>query len=69
MRETLGIDLSQRLLFEAPTLAVFAAQVETLQTAASQGDSQTQSAIARLPGNEHLPQSMAQNRLWFLWQL
>ncbi|EGH35653.1 peptide synthase, partial [Pseudomonas syringae pv. japonica str. M301072] len=33
------------------------------------GDSQTQSAIARLPGNEHLPQSMAQNRLWFLWQL
>ncbi|EGH35162.1 peptide synthase, partial [Pseudomonas syringae pv. japonica str. M301072] len=37
LRETLGIDLSQRLLFEAPTLAVFAAQVETLQTAASQG--------------------------------
>ncbi|WP_283776236.1 non-ribosomal peptide synthetase [Pseudomonas syringae] len=69
LRETLGIDLSLRLLFEAPTLAVFAAQVETLQTAASQGDSQTQSAIVRLPGNEHLPQSMAQNRLWFLWQL
>ncbi|POR61811.1 non-ribosomal peptide synthetase [Pseudomonas syringae] len=69
LRETLGIDLNLRLLFEAPTLAAFAAQVEALQVAALQGDSQTQSAIARLPGNEHLPQSMAQNRLWFLWQL
>ncbi|RMV40065.1 Peptide synthase, partial [Pseudomonas syringae pv. papulans] len=69
LREALGIDLNLRLLFEAPTLAAFAAQVEALQVAALQGYSQTQSAIARLPGNEHLPQSMAQNRLWFLWQL
>ncbi|KPW12257.1 Peptide synthase, partial [Pseudomonas amygdali pv. aesculi] len=69
LRETLGIDLNLRLLFEAPTLAAFAAQIEALQIAASQGDSQTQNAIVRLPGNEHLPQSLAQNRLWFLWQL
>ncbi|EPN43158.1 condensation domain-containing protein, partial [Pseudomonas syringae] len=69
LRETLGIDLNLRLLFEAPTLSAFAAQIEALQSAALQGNSQAQNAIVRLPGNEHLPQSLAQNRLWFLWQL
>ncbi|UNB65885.1 non-ribosomal peptide synthetase [Pseudomonas syringae pv. helianthi] len=69
LRETLGIDLNLRMLFEAPTLAAFAAQVEALQGTALQGDSPSRNTIVRLPGNAHLPQSMAQNRLWFLWQL
>ncbi|RMV74440.1 Peptide synthase [Pseudomonas caricapapayae] len=69
LRETLGIDLNLRTLFEAPTLAAFAAQVEALQGTALQGDSPSRNTIVRLPGNAHLPQSMAQNRLWFLWQL
>ncbi|MFJ4143749.1 non-ribosomal peptide synthetase [Pseudomonas sp. NPDC089734] len=64
LREALGIELNLRLLFEAPTLAALVARIEVLQR-----DGQTQDAIARLPGHEALPQSLAQNRLWFLWQL
>ncbi|ORC59228.1 non-ribosomal peptide synthetase [Pseudomonas floridensis] len=70
LREVLGIDLSLRLLFEAPTLGAFVAQIEALQIAARQGTlPDEKNAIERLPGNEHLPQSLAQNRLWFVWQL
>ncbi|SHN25321.1 amino acid adenylation domain-containing protein [Pseudomonas asturiensis] len=69
LREVLGLDLSLRLLFEAPTLGAFVAQIEVLQIAARQGDTPTEKAITRLPGHEHLPQSLAQNRLWFVWQL
>uniref|UniRef100_UPI002B1DEDA1 AMP-binding protein n=1 Tax=Pseudomonas viridiflava TaxID=33069 RepID=UPI002B1DEDA1 len=69
LREVLGIDLSLRLLFEAPTLGAFVAQIEALQLAAQQGDAPSENAITRLPGDEHLPQSLAQNRLWFVWQL
>ncbi|WP_122438388.1 non-ribosomal peptide synthetase [Pseudomonas viridiflava] len=69
LREVLGIDLSLRLLFEAPTLSAFVAQIEALQLAAQQGDAPIENAITRLPGDEHLPQSLAQNRLWFVWQL
>ncbi|RRV07264.1 amino acid adenylation domain-containing protein [Pseudomonas sp. v388] len=64
LREKLGIELNLRLLFEAPTLAAFTAQLQ----AHSEGG-QAADAIARLPGNDALPQSLAQNRLWFLWQL
>ncbi|MBX8603063.1 non-ribosomal peptide synthetase [Pseudomonas cichorii] len=64
LRDALGIELNLRLLFEAPTLAALVAQIEVLQR-----EGQTQDAIARLPGNDALPQSLAQNRLWFLWQM
>ncbi|MGY2180315.1 non-ribosomal peptide synthetase [Pseudomonas agarici] len=65
LREELGIELSLRLLFEAPTLAAFAAQVACQQ----QDGGVAQGAIARLSRHEDLPQSLAQNRLWLLWQL
>jgi acyl-CoA synthetase (AMP-forming)/AMP-acid ligase II/acyl carrier protein len=64
LRETLGIELNLRQLFEAPTLAAFTAQLEGQLQSGSTTD-----AIARLPGNDALPQSLAQNRLWFLWQM
>ncbi|MBI6852860.1 non-ribosomal peptide synthetase [Pseudomonas cichorii] len=64
LRDALGIELNLRLLFEAPTLAALVAQIEVLQR-----EGQTQDAITRLPGNDALPQSLAQNRLWFLWQM
>ncbi|WP_248796649.1 non-ribosomal peptide synthetase [Pseudomonas sp. MWU13-2105] len=65
LREALGIELNLRLLFEAPTLGAFSAQVARLQ----QDGGLAQGAIARLARNQDLPQSLAQNRLWFLWQL
>jgi len=63
--ETLGRALSLRLLFEAPTLAAFAAAVAAQQ----QNDSAAQGPISALPRHAALPQSLAQNRLWITWQL
>ncbi|SFX03153.1 non-ribosomal peptide synthase domain TIGR01720/amino acid adenylation domain-containing protein [Pseudomonas sp. NFACC49-2] len=65
LRETLGVTLELRLLFEAPTLSAFTAAV-----AASQQDGNpSQDTISLLPRHEALPQSLAQNRLWITWQL
>ncbi|WP_312832996.1 non-ribosomal peptide synthetase [Pseudomonas lactis] len=65
LRETLGLELNLRLLFEAPTLAAFAAAVAALQ----QDGGVAQGAIHALSRQEDLPQSLAQNRLWITWQL
>ncbi len=65
LRETLGLELNLRLLFEAPTLAAFAASVAQLQ----QDGGVAQGAIHTLSRQEDLPQSLAQNRLWITWQL
>ncbi|MDY7534543.1 non-ribosomal peptide synthetase [Pseudomonas sp. Bout1] len=65
LRETLGLELNLRLLFEAPTLAAFAASVAQLQ----QDGGVAQGAIHALSRQEDLPQSLAQNRLWITWQL
>ncbi|MDF3203083.1 non-ribosomal peptide synthetase [Pseudomonas sp. 1912-s] len=65
LRETLGLELNLRLLFEAPTLAAFAASVAQLQ----QDGGVAQGAIHALSCQEDLPQSLAQNRLWITWQL
>ena len=65
LREELKVELSLRLLFEAPTLGAFAAQVAALQ----QVGGEVQGCIARLSRHDELPQSLAQNRLWFMWQL
>ncbi|XMB50532.1 non-ribosomal peptide synthetase [Pseudomonas fluorescens] len=65
LRETLGLELNLRLLFEAPTLAAFAAAVAQLQ----QDGGVAQGAIHALSRQEDLPQSLAQNRLWITWQL
>ncbi|WP_353230570.1 non-ribosomal peptide synthetase [Pseudomonas qingdaonensis] len=65
LRDELGLELSLSLLFEAPTLAGFTAQVARLHI----DGGVAQGAIAQLPREEALPQSLAQARLWLLWQL
>ncbi|MEX5584821.1 non-ribosomal peptide synthetase [Pseudomonas lurida] len=65
LRETLGLELNLRLLFEAPTLQGFAANVAQLQ----QDGGVAQGAIHSLSRQDELPQSLAQNRLWITWQL
>ncbi|KAA8555417.1 non-ribosomal peptide synthetase [Pseudomonas marginalis] len=65
LRETLGLELNLRLLFEAPTLSGFAAGVAQLQ----QDGGIAQGAIRPLSRQDELPQSLAQNRLWITWQL
>ncbi|MFJ2680221.1 non-ribosomal peptide synthetase [Pseudomonas sivasensis] len=65
LRETLGLELNLRMLFEAPTLSTFAANVAQLQ----QDGGVAQGAIHALSRQDELPQSLAQNRLWITWQL
>ena len=65
LRESLGLELNLRLLFEAPTLSAFAAGVAQLQ----QDGGVAQGAIHALSRHADLPQSLAQNRLWITWQL
>ncbi|MDQ1592736.1 MAG: hypothetical protein QOG71_3363 [Pyrinomonadaceae bacterium] len=66
-REVFRVELPLRALFEAPTVAGLAAQVETL-------DASTQTATAppplrRVPREGELPLSFIQQRFWFLHQL
>ena len=65
LREELKLELNLRLLFEAPTLSAFTARVAALQ----QDGGLAQGSIVGLSRDEALPQSLAQNRLWFMWQL
>ncbi|WPO00925.1 non-ribosomal peptide synthetase [Pseudomonas sp. MUP55] len=65
LRETLGLELNLRLLFEAPTLQGFATSVAQLQ----HDGGVAQGAIPALSRQDDLPQSLAQNRLWITWQL
>ncbi|HCL55160.1 MAG TPA: non-ribosomal peptide synthetase, partial [Pseudomonas sp.] len=64
LADALGIELSLRTLFEAPVLADY-----TQAVAASLAQGQQAGAIDLLPRDRPLPQSLAQNRLWLLWQL
>ncbi|BBH45202.1 non-ribosomal peptide synthetase [Pseudomonas sp. KU43P] len=65
LADELGIALGLRTLFEAPILADYSAAVAAV---IEQGGGQA-SAIATLNRGQALPQSLAQNRLWLLWQL
>ncbi|WP_165679727.1 condensation domain-containing protein, partial [Metapseudomonas otitidis] len=65
LRDELGLELELRQLFEARSLAEFTAAVQAQQASGAP----RQGAIPRLPRNQDLAQSPAQNRLWFLWQL
>ncbi|MDH1549377.1 MULTISPECIES: non-ribosomal peptide synthetase [Pseudomonas] len=65
LADELGIDLGLRTLFEAPVLADYSNAVAALIGA---GAAQA-TAIAPLARAQALPQSLAQNRLWLLWQL
>ncbi|MFK3941982.1 non-ribosomal peptide synthase/polyketide synthase [Pseudomonas monteilii] len=63
--ETLGTGLGVRALFEHPTLTAYTAAVE----AARQPSVTLDEGIERLDRAKPMPQSLAQNRLWLLWQL
>jgi amino acid adenylation domain-containing protein len=65
VRQALGVDLPLRALFEASTLAAFAARVdEALRAGAGTGAP----PIVPVEGND-LPLSFAQERLWFIDRL
>ncbi|RKH44041.1 amino acid adenylation domain-containing protein [Corallococcus sp. AB050B] len=66
LRETFQVDLSVRTLFEAPTVTSLAARIDALRL----GSNRIQS-LPLVPGPRDgwLPQSFAQQRLWFISQL
>ncbi|WP_158625826.1 non-ribosomal peptide synthetase [Corallococcus carmarthensis] len=66
LRETFQVDLSVRALFEAPTVTSLAARIDALRLESSRLHS-----LPLVPGPRDgwLPQSFAQQRLWFISQL
>ncbi len=65
LADELGIELGLRTLFEAPILADYAKAVAAI---IAEGGGRV-GTIATLERTQALPQSLAQNRLWLLWQL
>jgi len=66
VRDTLAVELPLRSLFEAPTVASFAQQVEN---SLHSGQSIPAQPLLPIPRSSNLPLSFAQARLWFLDQL
>ena len=66
LRETFGVDLPLRFLFDAPTVAGLAERIETARRS-EQG--LTAPPMERVSRDGDLPLSFAQQRLWFLDQL
>ncbi|MEA2692171.1 MAG: hypothetical protein QOJ16_1558, partial [Acidobacteriota bacterium] len=70
VRESLAVELPLRALFQAPTLAGFAAAIESARR--ETGPSSAPAIVAILPASRPrsaFPLSFAQERLWFLDQL
>jgi amino acid adenylation domain-containing protein len=65
LRQTLAVEIPLRRLFEAPTVAALAAEVEAVRL---QGETPAP-PLRRAPRDRPLPLSFAQERLWFLDQL
>jgi amino acid adenylation domain-containing protein/FkbH-like protein len=66
VRQTLGVELPLRALFEAPTIAELALRIDSARRT---GAGAPIPAIAKLVNRDHVPVSFAQQRLWFLDQL
>ncbi|HSF41145.1 MAG TPA: amino acid adenylation domain-containing protein [Thermoanaerobaculia bacterium] len=66
VRETFGVDLGLRALFEQPTVAEMAALIDREMRA---GRQTTAPPLAAVPRDEALPLSFAQQRLWFMERL
>jgi amino acid adenylation domain-containing protein/non-ribosomal peptide synthase protein (TIGR01720 family) len=66
IRDTLGVELPLRTLFEKPTVAGLAREVEQVRFEQT-GDGTPQ--LRRVSRDQELPLSFAQQRLWFLDQL
>jgi amino acid adenylation domain-containing protein len=70
LREVFGIEIPLRALFEAPTLAGFAARIEAASPASGAAAGPALPSIPRVPRDgAPLPLSFAQERLWFLDEL
>ena len=61
IRATLGIDVALRSLFESPTIAKFAPQLQSSR--------KSQVSLQRHPKVERAPLSYSQQRLWFIHEL
>ena len=66
IRQTMGVELPLRTIFEAPTIAGLAQRVETVQ---QDNSPQLLPALVPVQRPEFIPLSFAQQRLWFLDQL
>ena len=66
VQKTTGIELPLRALFESPTVAKLAVQIEA---ALRNGTGSSFPPLTRIARDEDLPLSFAQQRLWFLHQL
>jgi amino acid adenylation domain-containing protein len=66
VRDTLGVELAVRALFEAPTVAELALRVEALLR---DGAAVDEAPLVPVPRDGPLPLSFAQQRLWFIQQL
>src|SRR6185369_3906147 len=69
MRDTFGVDVSLRALFEAPTVAGFASRLEASLRENAGVATPPLVPVSRDPENGDLPLSFAQERLWFIDQL
>jgi amino acid adenylation domain-containing protein len=61
IRATLGVDVALRTVFESPTVAKLAPQL--------QGSRKAQNSLRRHPKTERAPLSYSQRRLWFINEL
>ncbi|TSC19397.1 condensation domain-containing protein, partial [Corallococcus sp. Z5C101001] len=66
LREAFQVELSLRVLFEAPTVAELAARLEDLLHGTRR---RPIPALVPQPRGERIPQSFSQQRLWFISQL
>ncbi|MBH8554256.1 amino acid adenylation domain-containing protein [Nostocaceae cyanobacterium CENA357] len=66
VRQVFQIDIPLRRLFESPTVAALAIDIEAAMTSKQLGQSVP---ITRVPRDKDLPLSFSQQRLWFLQQL
>ena len=66
VRQTLGVEIPLRTLFETPTVAGLSAQIDAFRTVKG-----TAASVEITPADrsQPLPLSFAQQRLWFLEQL
>ncbi|MEU0032291.1 amino acid adenylation domain-containing protein, partial [Streptomyces sp. NPDC006335] len=62
VRAALGVELSVRAVFEAPTVAGLAGRTAV-------PGAEVQPALRPVPRTTYMPVSFAQQRLWFLWRL
>ncbi|HEX4494362.1 MAG TPA: non-ribosomal peptide synthase/polyketide synthase [Thermoanaerobaculia bacterium] len=68
VRDLLGFDLPLRLLFENPTIASLAGEIQRAGQTEPAGGGLAAPPITRVPRQGEIPLSFAQERLWFLDQ-